>query len=283
MYSINCNGKILVLDDPALMGIINLTPDSFYKGHLSSGITELVAMAEKMVSEGADIIDIGGQSTRPGSKMIGAEEEMQRVLPLIEALHIKNPEIIISIDTFYSAVAKAASIAGASIINDISAGAIDRDMLPTVAALKRPYIAMHMKGLPGTMQKEARYKDVVKELLDFFIQKQEECRNAGIIDLVIDPGFGFGKTIEHNFSLLKSLSVFRIFGKPLLAGLSRKSTVYKTLGSTPAEALNGTTVLNTLALLNGASILRVHDVKEARETVTLFKAYKKAPPQGGAY
>ena len=283
MYSINCNGKILVLDNPALMGIINLTPDSFYKGHLSSGITELVAMAEKMVAEGADIIDIGGQSTRPGSKMIGAEEEMQRVLPLIEALHIKNPEIIISIDTFYSAVAKAASIAGASIINDISAGSIDGDMLPTVAALKRPYIAMHMKGLPGTMEKEARYEDVVKEVLDFFIQKQDECRKAGITDLVIDPGFGFGKTIEHNFSLLKSLSVFRILEKPILAGLSRKSTVYKTLGSTPVKALNGTTVLNTLALMNGASILRVHDVNEAREAVTLFKAYKKAPPQGGAY
>ena len=283
MYTINCNGKILALDTPALMGIINITPDSFYKGHMSLGIIELVAMAEKMVVEGAAIIDIGGQSTRPGSKMIGEAEEMQRVLPVIEAIHQKDPSMIISVDTFYSSVAAAACKAGASMVNDISSGTIDRDMLSTVAGLNLPYVCMHLKGLPGTMQAEPLYDDVVQEVLEFFIQRLEACRAAGITDMIIDPGFGFGKTIEHNFTLLKNLSVFRMLGKPLLAGLSRKSTVYKTLGITATEALNGTSVLNTLALHNGASILRVHDVKEAKEAVTLFNAYKKAPPQRGAF
>ena len=205
------------------------------------------------------------------------------VLPVIEAIHQKDPSMIISVDTFYSSVAAAACKAGASMVNDISAGTIDRDMLSTVAGLHLPYVCMHLKGLPGTMQAEPRYDDVVQEVLDFFIQRLEACRAAGITDMIIDPGFGFGKTIEHNFTLLKNLSVFRMLGKPLLAGLSRKSTVYKTLGITATEALNGTSVLNTLALHNGASILRVHDVKEAKEVVTLFNAYKKAPPQRGAF
>lgn len=277
MFTINCKGKILRLDDPLVMGIINVTPDSFYKGHLNSGIDEITVLAEKMVKDGADIIDIGGQSTRPGSSPISAAEELQRVLPVIEAIHKNDPGIIISIDTYHSAVADAAVDAGASMVNDISGGNIDREMLSTVAVLKVPYVCMHMKGIPATMQQEPRYDNVVTEVLDFFISKLEQCRVAGITDIIIDPGFGFGKTIEHNFSLLKNLSLFSITGKPVLAGLSRKSTIYKTLGSTAAEALNGTTVLNTMALLNGASILRVHDVKEAKEAVTLFNAYKKAP------
>ena len=276
MFTINCKGKILRLDDPLVMGIINVTPDSFYEGHLNSGIDEITALAEKMVKDGADIIDIGGQSTRPGSTPITAAEELQRVLPVIEAIHKNNPDIIISIDTYYSAVVHAAVGAGASMANDISGGNIDQEMLSTVAVLKVPYVCMHMKGIPGTMQQEPRYDNVVTEVLDFFITKLEQCRVAGITDIIIDPGFGFGKTIEHNFSLLKNLSLFSITGKPVLAGLSRKSTIYKNLGSTAAEALNGTTVLNTLALNNGAGILRVHDVKEAIEAITLFEQYKKA-------
>ena len=277
MFTINCKGKILLLDDPLLMGIINVTPDSFYKGHLLQGVEEITALAKRKVEEGADIIDIGGQSTRPGSQALTADEEIQRVIPAIAAIHKKDPGIIISIDTYYSAVASAAIDAGASMVNDISGGNMDPAMLGTVAALKVPYVCMHMKGVPATMQLEAQYDHVVKEVLDFFISKIEECHKAGITDIIIDPGFGFGKTIEHNLILLKNLAIFSITGMPLLAGLSRKSTVYKTLGITADKALNGTTVLNTMALLNGASILRVHDIKEAREAVKLFIAYKKAP------
>ena len=277
MFTINCKGKILSLDTPLVMGIINVTPDSFYQGHLHSGNGAMVALAEEMVKDGADIIDIGGQSTRPGSTAITVDEELQRVLPVIEAIHKNNPGAIISIDTFYSAVAVAAVTAGASIVNDISGGNIDPAMLDTVAALKVPYVCMHMKGTPATMQQEPHYDNVVTEVLDFFIIKIAQCNKAGITDVIMDPGFGFGKSIEHNFSLLKNLLLFSIMGKPVLAGLSRKSTVYKTLGTTAADALNGTTVLNTMALLNGTSILRVHDVKEAKEAVTLFNAYKKAP------
>ena len=275
MFTINCKGKILSLDTPLVMGIINVTPDSFYQGHLHSGNGAMVALAEEMVKDGADIIDIGGQSTRPGSTAITVDEELQRVLPVIEAIHKNNPGAIISIDTFYSAVAVAAVTAGASIVNDISGGNTDPAMLDTVAALKVPYVCMHMKGTPATMQQEPHYDNVVTEVLDFFIIKIAQCNKAGITDVIMDPGFGFGKTIEHNFSLLKHLSVLSILEKPLLVGFSRKSTIYKTLGITANEAVNGTTVLNTIALMNGASILRVHDVKEAKEAVTLFSDYKK--------
>ncbi len=279
MFTINCKGKILSLADPLIMGIINTTPDSFYQGHLKDGIDAMVSMATQMLSDGADILDIGGQSTRPGSERISMNEELERVLPLIEAIHEKIPGAIISIDTYYSAVATAAVAAGASVVNDISAGNMDKAMLGTVASLQVPYVCMHMKGEPATMQHEAVYEDVVKEVLDFFINKIESCSKAGINDIIIDPGFGFAKTIEHNFQLLRSLSVLTMTGKPILAGLSRKSTIYNTLGITVDEALNGTTVLNTMALMNGASILRVHDVKAAKEAVTLFNAYKKRPSQ----
>ncbi len=277
MFTINCKGKILSLDHPLLMGIINATPDSFYHGHLEGGIDTMITVAEKMITDGADILDIGGQSTRPGSQRISANEELQRVLPVVEAIHLKFPETIISIDTYYPAVAIAAVDAGASLINDISSGNMDDNMIATVADLRVPYICMHMQGTPADMQREPKYTNVVSEILDFFIRKTEQCKNAGITDIIIDPGFGFGKTIEHNFQLLKNLSVFAITGKPVLAGLSRKSTIYKTLGITADEALNGTTVLNTIALMNGASILRVHDVQAAKEAVLLFNAYKNAP------
>jgi dihydropteroate synthase len=277
MYSINCKGKILSLSKPLVMGIINATPDSFYEGHLNLSNKAILSLAGKMIIEGADILDFGGQSTKPGSDPVSIQEELDRVLPVINAVHNTYPDCIISVDTYSSEVARSAVAAGASIINDISGGDSDAAMITTAAALKVPFICMHMQGTPATMQKEPMYKDVVKEVLDYFIGKLEECSKAGIKDVIIDPGFGFGKTIEHNFELLKNLSIFSITNYPVLVGLSRKSTIYRTLGITPAEALNGTTVLNTMALVNGASILRVHDVKEAKEAVTLYTRYKKAP------
>lgn len=277
MNGINCKGKILSLDEPVVMGIINATPDSFYEGHLNKPANDVLALAGKMIADGAAILDIGGLSTRPGSQPVSVEEETDRVLPVIEGILAVYPEMILSIDTYNSLVAKAAVNAGARIINDISGGNLDTEMISTAAAVGVPYICMHMLGTPATMQQLAVYDNVVKEVLDFFIAKIETCHKAGIKDIIIDPGFCFAKTIEHNFQFLKELAVLKITGKPILAGLSRKSTVYKTLGVTAADALNGTTVVNTMALMNGASILRVHDVKEAMETIKLFKAYKKAP------
>ena len=275
MFTLNCKGRLLVVEKPLVMGIINVTPDSFYVGSRSANIDTILSHAEKMLADGADIIDIGGQSTRPESNMIPADEEIKRVIPAIASIARRFPLAFISIDTFYSTVAKAGVDAGASMVNDISAGGIDGDMIKTVASLKVPYILMHMKGTPQTMPQEAIYENVVREVLDFFITKTHELKQAGIQDVIIDPGFGFAKTIDQNFALLKDLPVFKILDKPILAGLSRKSTIFKTLGTTADHALNGTTVLNTIALQNGASILRVHDVKEAKEAVTLFSAVFK--------
>ncbi len=255
------------------MGIINATPDSFYVHHLQEGLGGIMKLADKMIQDGAAILDIGGQSTRPGSLRIEAAEEIERVLPVIELLINKYPEIILSIDTYHHKVAEAAVKAGALIVNDVSAGNMDEAMLKTVAKLQVPYICMHMKGTPETMQALALYDDVVKEVLDYFINKIAECKKAGIIDIIIDPGFGFAKNAAQNFTLLKNLSDLKMLNKPILAGLSRKATIYKTLGITAAEAQNGTTVMNTLALLNGASLLRVHDVKEAVEAVLLMEEY----------
>ena len=269
MFTLNCNGRLLMIDKPLVMGIINITPDSFYEGSRFLGKDKILAEAENMINEGADILDIGGQSTRPGSEQISAQIELDRVVESIEAICKKFPETIISIDTYYSSVAKICVQAGAGIVNDISSGTMDKEMLSTVATLKVPYVAMHMKGTPQTMLKEANYQDVTREVLDFFIQKKSECIKAGIKDVIIDPGFGFAKTIDHNFELLKNLSVFKMLDAPILTGLSRKSSVYKTLGVSANEALNGTTVLNTIALMNGANILRVHDVKEAKEAIKL--------------
>nr|MDQ6890932.1 dihydropteroate synthase [Bacteroidota bacterium] len=273
MFSLNCKGKLLVINKPLVMGIINVTPDSFYEGSRQQTNGSVLAQATGMIKEGADIIDIGGQSTRPGSKRISIKEELQRVLPAIEIILKNFPETIISVDTYQSAVAKETVNAGAAIINDISAGNMDSEMISTIAKLKVPYICMHMKGTPDNMQENPTYENVTREVLDFFIQKTNECKRAGINDVIIDPGFGFGKTISHNFTLLKELTTFKMLEKPIVAGLSRKSTIYKTLGITADDALNGTTVLHTLALQNGANILRVHDVKEAIEAIKLYQRY----------
>lgn len=278
MFTLNCKGKLISLQTPLVMGIINATPDSFYEGHLHGGTEGILDIAAAMLTAGAGILDIGGQSTRPGSSRIDSEEEMQRVLPVITAIHQRFPEALISIDTYYSKVAAAAVATGACMVNDISAGNMDEAMIPVVASLQVPYICMHMKGKPQTMQQQPHYDDVVKEVLDFFIYKIDECKRAGIKDIIIDPGFGFGKTIPHNFQLLSNLAVFKILERPILAGISRKGTIYKTLNIDVTEALNGTTVLNTLALHNGANILRVHDVKEAKEVVLLMQEYKKTAP-----
>jgi dihydropteroate synthase len=261
------------VDKPIVMGIINVTPDSFYSQSRYSNINEILRHAEQMLNEGATILDIGGQSSRPGSEPVGHEEELKRVIEPIQELIKKFPDLVLSIDTYHSKVAAEAVAAGASIVNDISAGAIDNDMIGIVAGLSVPYIAMHMKGIPATMQKEPFYEDVTREVLDFFISKTYEFRQNGIKDLIIDPGFGFGKTIAHNFELLRNLSVFKILERPILLGISRKSTISKTLGINTEQALNGTTVLHTIGILNGACILRAHDVKEAMETITLTEAY----------
>ncbi|MEP6675146.1 MAG: dihydropteroate synthase [Ferruginibacter sp.] len=276
MFTINCKGKLLSLDQPVVMGILNITPDSFYEGHLDKNINELLQLAATMITDGALILDIGGQSSKPGSSRISAAEESARVLPVVEAIHKSFPQTIISIDTYYAAVAKDAVALGASIVNDISSGSLDTEMISTVASLNVPYIIMHMQGTPETMQQQPFYDNVVKEVLDFFIAKTDECKKADIKDIIIDVGFGFGKNRQHNFSLLKNMPVFQMLERPVLAGLSRKGMIYKTLNTTAAAALNGTTALNMLALNNGASILRVHDVKEAIECIRLFDEFSKA-------
>jgi dihydropteroate synthase len=277
MFTLNCKGKLLYTEIPIVMGIINATPDSFYQGDLQKGINGILNLAQKMIAEGATILDIGGQSTKPNSKPISVQEEIDRVLPVIKMLHEHMPEAILSIDTYQSKVAQEAINEGASIVNDVSAGNIDEAMIETVARFKNiPYVCMHMRGTPANMQTLSQYDNIIKEILDFFIKKIDECTKAGIIDIILDPGFGFAKNIEQNFQLLKNLAAFDILDKPILAGISRKSMIYKSLGSTAMNALNGTTVLNTIALQNGASILRVHDVKEAVEAIKLFQLYKAA-------
>lgn len=273
MYTLNCKGRLLMIEKPVVMGILNITPDSFYSGSRVQQLDDILVKTEQMIKEGAIILDIGGQTTKPGSDRLTAKEELQRVLPAIQQIKEKFPEIFISVDTYHSQVAKEAVAAGADIVNDISAGEMDGQMIATVAALHVPYIAMHMKGTPETMHQGPVYEDVANEVIDYFIQKLNKCKQAGIMDIIIDPGFGFGKTIQHNFQLLKKLEAFQIFHVPVLAGLSRKSTIYKTLNISAEEALNGTTVLNTIALTKGASILRVHDVKEAIESIQLHEAY----------
>lgn len=272
MFTLNCKGRLLTLDKPLVMGIINCTPDSFYEGSRRENTEQALFTAGKMLKQGAAILDIGGQSTRPGSEKLGAAEEQDRVLPVIAAIKERFPDAVLSIDTYYAAVATAAVEAGAAIINDISGGEMDPEMIPLAASLQIPFIAMHMQGTPQTMQQNPVYEDVTAEVLAFFVGKLDQCRRAGIRDLIIDPGFGFGKTTAHNFELLRNLDQLQVLNCPLLAGLSRKSMIWKTLNTAPAEALNGTTVLNTIALQKGAHILRVHDVREAREAVELLAA-----------
>lgn len=274
MFTLNCAGKLFTFTSPIVMGIINVTPDSFYPGSRKSNVEEVLEKAGQMVKEGASILDIGGQSTRPGSKQIGASAEAERVLPAIEILHKEFPGIIISVDTYHASVAKQAVYAGAGMVNDIYGGTYDEVMLTEVATLSVPYICMHIKGTPETMGKSPVYNNVTSDVLDYFKDRLNACKNAGIYDIIVDPGFGFGKTIAHNFEMLRNFSIFKMFEKPLLLGLSRKSTIYKTLGITANEALNGTTVLHTIGLLAGANILRVHDVKEACEAIRLVNEYQ---------
>src|SRR4051794_13171378 len=246
MFSLNCKGRLFTFNQPLVMGIINTTPDSFFEGSRKSNVDAVLKQAEQMLNAGASMIDIGGQSTRPGSARIPEDEERQRVLPSVEALIKHFPDIFISIDTYFAAVAKEAVAAGALLVNDVSAGTIDSALLPTVASLHVPYVLMHMQGSLETIQRTPKYENVVTDVFDFFSFKLKELYALGIKDIILDPGFGFGKTSVHNFTLLKHLSFFKQFQQPIMIGLSRKGTVYKTLGVTAAEALNGTTVLNTL-------------------------------------
>lgn len=272
--SLNINGRLLDLSVPRVMGILNVTPDSFYDGNFHRSQTEILRQAEKMLSEGADIIDIGGYSTRPGAADITPAVETERVLSAIRPVAREFPNAIISIDTFRGAVAKAAFSEGASIINDVSGGTLDPEMFPAAAALKAPYVLMHMRGTPQTMSGLTDYEDVVLECIAELQSKLKVLQDAGVHNIILDPGFGFAKTIPQNFELLNSLDRFSILGRPLLVGISRKSMIWKTLQTTPDEALNGTTALHSVALLKGASILRVHDVREAVQTIQLFRNLK---------
>lgn len=273
MSSINCKGKLIDLSQPKVMGILNLTPDSFYDGGKLTSDRTILEKVEKMLLEGATFIDIGGYSSRPGAAHIAEKEELKRVLQGINLVMKHFPDTLISVDTFRSSVARQAIESGAALVNDISAGNLDQQMFRTVADLQVPYIMMHMPGSPQTMQKLTQYDDMIREIILYFSRKIVELRALNLNDLIIDVGFGFGKTSEQNFLLLKNLSVFKIIGVPVLAGISRKSMLYRTLGIDVSEALNATTVANTLALVNGAGILRVHDVKEAVETIKIFQKY----------
>lgn len=268
----NCAGIPLAIDGPIVMGIINITPDSFFDESRKQTVDEVLFQAEKMLQDGASILDVGGQSTRPGSVLIDTDEEINRVIPIIEALKARFTNAIISVDTYNSRTAKLAVNAGANMINDISGGLLDEQIIATAGTLNVPYVCMHMRGNPITMNQAENliYNDLITEITDFFIKQYDLCKRAGIKDVILDPGFGFSKTISQNFQLIKSLKDFSILNLPVLLGVSRKSSIAKTLNVTANNALNGTTVLNTVGLVNGASILRVHDVKEAMECVKLF-------------
>ena len=277
MYHLNLRGRLYSIDTPQVMGILNITPDSFYADSRLPDLASCLDRAGQMLEAGARILDIGGQSTRPGSARIPAAEEADRVLPVLEALSSEFPDAVLSIDTYHALVAREAVACGAHMVNDISGGLMDPQMLDTVAGLKVPYICMHMQGEPGTMQHNPVYDDVTREVCDYFIKRVDACRKAGIQDIILDPGFGFGKSIAHNFELFRQMESLQIFRLPLLVGWSRKSTIWKTLGITAAESLNGTTVMHTLAIRRGASILRVHDVREAMEVVRLMDAMGEIP------
>lgn len=275
LKSLNVNGRLLDLSTPQVMGILNVTPDSFYAGSRSRTEAEIAARACQILDEGASIIDIGAYSSRPNAEHISPEEEMQRLRTGLEILNRNHPDAIISVDTFRAEVARqCVEEYGAAIINDISAGEMDEQMFPTVARLNVPYIMMHMQGTPQNMQKEPHYGNLLKEVFMYFARKVRQLRDLGMKDIILDPGFGFGKTLEHNYELMAHLEEFGIFELPLLVGVSRKSMIYRLFGATPQEALNGTTVLDTVALMKGADILRVHDVREAVEAVRLIEKLK---------
>lgn len=269
MHTINCQGNLIDFSTPKIMGILNITPDSFFDGGKYKTEKDILLQTEKMLFDGATFIDVGAYSSRPGAKHITEEEELQRIIPVIKLIAKHFKEAIVSVDTFRSKVAKETVENGASIINDISGGKMDEQMFATIAALQVPYILMHMQGTPKNMQENPQYENITQELRTFFATQISKLRALQLNDVIIDVGFGFGKTTEHNFELLKNLSLFESLNVPILVGISRKSMLYKVLDIVPKEALNATTVANTIALLNGANILRVHEVKEAMETIKI--------------
>lgn len=269
--TINCRGILLDLTSPIVMGILNVTPDSFFADSRAKNVVSLLEQAEKHLSEGATILDIGGMSTRPGAEMINESTELNRIVPAIRAITRAFPKAIVSVDTFRAAIARACVQEGAHIVNDISGGTLDDKMFATVAGLNVPYILMHTKGTPQTMQSLTQYEDITLEILDFFIEKVGILRGLGVKDIILDVGFGFAKNTNQNFELLRKLSVFKIIECPILAGISRKGMIWKTLGITADESLNGTTAAHVYALQGGAKILRVHDVKAAVETIRIFE------------
>jgi dihydropteroate synthase len=269
--TLRCGGRFIEFSGPAIMGILNLTPDSFYDGGKAETIDQALKLAEKMLNEGADFLDLGAVSTRPGAKRVPYKEERKRLIPLLRRIIREFPNALISVDTTDHTIAAEAINEGALIINDISGGIFDPMMFETVAKLGIPIIIMHMQGTPGNMQTDPKYKNVLKEVMFFLSSQLESARLAGISDIIIDPGFGFGKTVEHNYSLMEGLDLFKFFECPIMVGISRKSMINNVLGTQPFSALNGTTAVHTLALFKGADILRVHDVKEARQVVGIVK------------
>ena len=266
---LNIKGSLLDLSSPKIMGILNVTPDSFYDGGVYSNENEILKQAEKMILDGVDIIDIGGYSSKPGAKKITIREEEKRVLPIIKLIYKTFKKTIISVDTFRSEIAEKSLNAGASIINDISGGDFDNNIYKIAERYKAPYIMMHMKGNPSNMQINPTYQNINYEIIKNLSKKIDFAQKKGVCDIIIDPGFGFGKTIEHNYQILNNLKLYKVLHKPILIGVSRKSMIYKLLKTDPSKALNGTTALNTIALINGANILRVHDVKQANEVIKL--------------
>ncbi|MFJ1328728.1 dihydropteroate synthase [Capnocytophaga canimorsus] len=272
--TINCHGELLDLTSAKIMGIINITPDSFYENSRTSS-KDLLKKAENMLEQGADLLDIGGYSSRPGATEVSQEEELKRVVPVVKTLVKTFPKVRISVDTFRSEVARQSLSEGACMINDISAGHLDEKMWHIIADFQVPYIAMHMKGTPKNMQEHTHYEDIVKEMIFYFSQIKSKAQQYGVNDLIIDPGFGFSKTLEQNYEILRKLSLFRILDVPILVGVSRKSMLYRLLQTTAENALNATTIVNTLALTKGAHILRVHDVQQAKECVQIFEKMEK--------
>ena len=269
--TINCNGNLIDLSSPKVMGILNVTPNSFYDGGKHNDEKSILSQVEKMLDEGATFIDIGGYSSKPNAEFVSEKEELQRLIPIIQKIIYEFPNVILSVDTFRSKIAKEAIENGAAIVNDISAGNIDDTMFQTIAGLQVPYIMMHMKGTPQTMQTLTHYDNIIKEMMFYFSEKVAKARSLGINDILLDPGFGFAKTIQQNFEILSNLELFQLMDIPILVGLSRKSMIYKTLDINAEMALNGTTTLHTVSLLKGAKIVRVHDVKEAVECIKLLK------------
>lgn len=270
-YTFQINGRLHDWNSPKIMGILNVTPDSFYrKSRTNITSNDFAEQVGKLISDGADIIDVGGYSSRPGADEVSESEELTRIVPVIEWIVKNYPETLVSVDTFRAKVAERAIISGAHIVNDISAGDLDQDMIPLIGSLKIPYIAMHMRGNPSNMQELTNYSDIIVEILNYFSEKLDQFKKFGIKDVIIDPGFGFAKSFEQNYFLLKNLSQFRCLSSPVLVGVSRKSMIYKTLDNNAEDALNGTTALNMFSLCQGANILRVHDVKQAKETIKLY-------------